>query len=93
MWKTSPASGEREVAPAGIEHPQDITEKPGVPESGGAECGALPGDPALRTPPTTPPTDDPDLAAIMAAWPSLPAPVRAGILAMIRVAGAPPEAR
>jgi hypothetical protein len=31
---------------------------------------------------------DADLADLIAAWPTLPAPIRAGILAMIRAAGA-----
>jgi hypothetical protein len=30
---------------------------------------------------------DPDLAALVAAWPSLPGAIRAGILAMVRAAG------
>jgi len=29
---------------------------------------------------------DPDLAAIVTAWPTLPEPIRAGILAMVRAA-------
>ena len=31
---------------------------------------------------------DPDLAAVVAAWPELPKAIRAGILAMVRAAGA-----
>jgi len=32
--------------------------------------------------------DHPDLAAVVAAWPDLPEPIRAGILAMVKSAGA-----
>ncbi len=31
-----------------------------------------------------PQPDDPGLAAVVAAWPTLPEPIRAGILAMVR---------
>jgi hypothetical protein len=31
--------------------------------------------------------DDPDLAAVVTAWPSLPEAVRAGIVAMVRASG------
>ena len=30
---------------------------------------------------------DPELAALIHAWPTLPEPIKAGILAMVRVAG------
>jgi hypothetical protein len=33
----------------------------------------------------------PDLAAVVTAWPSLPEPIRAGILAMIRAAAPVPN--
>ena len=44
-------------------------------------------------PPVIPPyrqdePTDPDLAAIIAAWPTLPAAMRAGVLAMVKVASA-----
>ena len=32
------------------------------------------------------PLDDPDLAAVVAAWPGLPEPIRAGIVAMVKAA-------
>jgi hypothetical protein len=35
------------------------------------------------------PSDDPELAAVIAAWSSLPAAVRAGIVAMVRAARRP----
>jgi hypothetical protein len=34
------------------------------------------------------PAGDPDLAALVDAWPSLPEAIRAGILAMVQAAGA-----
>lgn len=48
-----------------------------VCDSGGAKSGAT-------TPHT--PTIAPDLATIIAAWPTVPEAIRAGILAMIRTA-------
>jgi hypothetical protein len=43
------------------------------------------------------PTDNcqlpPDLAAVVAAWPSLPEAIRAGILAMVKAASVLPEYR
>jgi hypothetical protein len=33
-----------------------------------------------------PATLDPDLAAVVAAWPDLPAPIKAAVLALIRTA-------
>ncbi|RIK78821.1 MAG: hypothetical protein DCC68_14290 [Planctomycetota bacterium] len=49
----------------------------GVPIESGAESGAL----GARTA-----QFDPDLAAVVDAWPTLPAAIRAGILAMIGTA-------
>lgn len=36
--------------------------------------------------PCKPTPADPDLAALIAAWPALPAPIRAGIVAMVKAA-------
>jgi hypothetical protein len=44
------------------------------PDSSGAETGAFSGQPL---------PDDRDLAAIVAAWPTLPAPIRRAVLALI----------
>jgi hypothetical protein len=50
--------------------------------SGGADCNALDaGNPAGNPP------DDPDLVAILGAWPPLPDAIKAGILAMVKAAG------
>jgi len=50
-----------------------------VRDRGGAESGA----PNLRTPDIAC-----ELAAIIDAWPRLPEPIKAGILALVRAAGA-----
>jgi hypothetical protein len=53
--------------PAGPALPAKTPGKPGVVESGGAESGAF----------------DPDLTKIVAAWPSLPEPIKRAMLALI----------
>lgn len=63
---------------AGIEHSQKLSRNRGVGNRSGAESGAL----GAQTGP-----NDPRLAAVIGAWPSLPEPIKAGILAMIRAAG------
>jgi hypothetical protein len=62
----------------GIEPPATFPENTAVSGQGGAEFGA---------PATPSPAIDPGLAALIDAWPTLPEPIRAGILAMIRAAG------
>jgi hypothetical protein len=39
---------------------------------------------SAATPPPLSPAADPDLAAVLSAWPHLPEPVKAGILAMVK---------
>ena len=56
-----------------IEPTTKTPENPTLPHQGGAENGALI-------------SIDPALASIIDAWPKLPEPLRAGILAMIRTA-------
>jgi len=51
----------------------------GASGQSGAESGAL----GAREAPV-----DPDLAAVVDAWPTLPAAIKAGILAMVRAGGA-----
>lgn len=48
------------------------------PESSGAESGAL------GAQPTTAPPADPNLALLVAAWPTLPPAIRAGVLALVK---------
>ena len=55
-----------------------------------ADSGSIPPSTATKNAPSdcgvVATTDDPDLAAIVAAWPELPEVIRAGILAMVRAA-------
>ncbi len=51
------------------------TGKTGVPQESGAESGASSGDSAPI---------DPDLAAVVSAWPTLPYAIRAAVLAIVR---------
>jgi hypothetical protein len=63
----------------GIEPPAKSPEETALLAVGGAESGT----PATQTGPI-----DPGLASLIDAWPNLPDPIRAGILAMVRAAGA-----
>jgi hypothetical protein len=62
---------------AGIEPAPKSSGNSGGRDQSGAECGAL----GAREAPA-----DPDLAAVVDAWPTLREPIRAGILAMVRAA-------
>ena len=74
LWRIGrQASGE-----GGIRTTPETGYKTAFFAEGGAESGA----PTLTTP-----NIDPDLAALIDAWPNLPDAIRAGILAMIRAAG------
>ena len=68
----------------GLELPKESTGKTAISSAGGAECGALSHDSDPETAPPAP--TDPDLASVIAAWPTLPGPVRAGIVAMVEAA-------
>ncbi|MBY0461225.1 MAG: hypothetical protein K2V38_28205 [Gemmataceae bacterium] len=57
---------------SGAEHPAKSIEKTHFATPGGAESGAL-----ARI------DLDPDLSRIVAAWPDLPAPIKAAILALV----------
>ena len=74
----------------GLEHPARIPAKTQFSETGGAESGAPEGETAPETGPETDPSD-PELEAIIRAWPALPEAVRAGIVAMVRAATGKPE--
>lgn len=56
----------------------------GVSDSGGSNSGNIRAnsDPLIAPPKPT----DPELAAVISAWPNLPEPVRAGITAMVYAA-------
>lgn len=58
------------IAPVGIEHMATLPEKPQITSGGGAPGGA----------------PDADLALLAQAWPSLPAPIRAGVMALVKAA-------
>ncbi len=64
----------RERECKGIEPALDSLDKSTNPAQGGAKSGAL-----------TP--RDPDLAALVAAWPTLPPALKAGIVALIQAHG------
>ena len=68
----------------GIEPPAISPQKTALSAEGGAESGAL----TTQTGPI-----DPDLSRILAAWPSLPAPIRAAMLALVGTATAANEAK
>jgi hypothetical protein len=63
----------------GIEPTRHFPENSTNPDPGGAKGGAL----AHETP-----AIDPALAALIDAWPKRPDAIRAGILALVRAAGA-----
>lgn len=60
--------------------PENTGETDAPPESG-AKSGALSGDSDPNPTPATP--ADPDLAAVVAAWPALPPAIRAGVMALV----------
>jgi hypothetical protein len=51
-------------------------------ENDGDSLGAIPGAVGENPRPI-----DPDLAALIDAWPTLPAPLKTGIMAMVKAAG------
>lgn len=61
--------------------PENKVKTEGADESG-AKCGALSSDSVPN--PTLAKPDDPELAAVVAAWPDLPPAIRAGVLALVR---------
>jgi branched-subunit amino acid aminotransferase/4-amino-4-deoxychorismate lyase len=73
----SPAS--EEATRQGLEHTANSSGNHGVALQGGAKSGALSGDSAPI---------DPDLAAVVAAWPTLPEATRQSIVAAVKVATA-----
>jgi hypothetical protein len=65
----------KELTPTGFELPQDFPGNPQEPSEGGAKTSAVSADSS---------SIDPDLARVNAAWPALPAPIRAAILALVQ---------
>ncbi|MBM4225847.1 MAG: hypothetical protein FJ167_13985, partial [Gammaproteobacteria bacterium] len=65
------------IPPRGFEPSANLSQNLNNSQQGGAKCGAL--DSESRP-------IDPELAELVAAWPTLPEPIRAGILAMVRAA-------
>lgn len=59
-----------------------------VSHSGGSKSGNK--DASFAVSAGVPKSVDPDLAAVVAAWPALPAAIRAGVLAMVRATGVKP---
>jgi len=66
---------------AGLEHPANTPVKANVSKPGGAESGALEGENAPDS--GAPGPADPELQAIIQAWPTLPMATRTVILALI----------
>jgi len=76
------------VPPEGLEQSRCSAGNAGVADTGGSKCGNKGAGFDASTPPATPPKPtDPDLATVIAAWPSLPPAIRAGVLALVRAAG------
>lgn len=73
-----------EMPPEGLEHLRFPSGNAGVSESGGSKSGNKGGGFGPPTPPATP--TDPELAAVVAAWPDLPPAIRAGVLALVKAA-------
>jgi hypothetical protein len=74
MLRDNPVS---KVGDEGLEPPTKSSRNSGVGDQSGAKCGALDAREARF---------DPELAAVIDAWPALPPANKAGILAMIGAA-------
>lgn len=75
----------RKVGPAGFEQCENPSGNPRVSDEGVTESVTIDAEKPTET-------IDPDLAAVMAAWPDLPPALRAGILAMVAAAATSPAA-
>ena len=72
----------------GLEHPHGSTGNAGSLDSGGSKSGnngAGFGSPILPKP------FDPDLAAVLAAWPDLAPAIRAGVVALVKAGSTGPS--
>jgi hypothetical protein len=65
---------------------ENFREKTAVSQTGGAESGAFDA-PNNRHSGSRPSHSDPELARVIDAWPTLPAPIKAGIVAMVQATG------
>ena len=73
-----------EVPPEGLEQSRFPSGNAGVGESGGSKSGNKEAGFGPPTPPATPPKPtDPELLAVVAAWPDLPLAIRAGVMALV----------
>lgn len=71
---------------AGLERSAKSLGNPATPPQDSAESGALGAQNPASDGPANPATD-PDLAAVMRAWPSLPVPVREAIARLAQLTG------
>ena len=86
--RSEPVRHKSRMPPEGLEQSRFPTGNAGVSESGGSKSGNNWEGLGLPTPPATPPKPtDPELAAVVAAWPDLPPAIRAGIVAMVGASG------
>ena len=76
-----PRSGFKGHTPRGLEHTAESPTKTQIPETGGAESGALDGEIGPETAPA-----DADLQAVIRAWPALSGSIRAAILTLAQTA-------
>lgn len=76
--KLAKGVGPLNLPPRGTEQPAESPVNRGIPKTGDAESDAKP--------PISAPLD-PELQAVIAAWPALPDALKAGILAMVKAAG------
>ncbi len=84
-------AGAGAMTPRGSELPRFPAGNTGVGDSGGSKSGNNGGGFGPPTPPTPPVTPtDPELAAVVAAWPDLLPAIRAGVLALVKAAGVNP---
>ena len=74
------------IVVAGLEQTHDSLANSLIPTPSGAESGAVAAEEPLLRP--EPVITDPAVAEVIVAWPTLPEPVKAGIVAMIRATGA-----
>lgn len=81
----SKSLSQRQNGWGGTRTPLENTGKTGVSDQSGAKSGAVGAQTADFGDSATDPMD-PELAAVVDAWPALPAAIKAGILAMVRAA-------